>query len=238
METMSCEQARTLFDKKIDGNIDQSEEARLGAHLAECEACRREYKALERTHVYLSSFAVEVPSELSANVMERIQKEPKRSATILRRLRPLIALPVAALLCVALLHSPLFDVMMPAKEVADMAEEANKVNGDLNASLSGQNEKPKYDDLADGGLEDADPEEVAPSYASNAITGTLLTLRFTDERNAVLVNKENGQCEAVLYSQNENIITIEKDGKKADLVLAGDTLTPTDKPTLDALLSP
>lgn len=236
MKPMSCEQARARFDEKMDGVIGQSEEARLGAHLAECEACRREYKALERTHVYLSSFAVEIPSELSANVMESIRKEPKRRASLLWRLRPLVALPVAALLCVALLHSPFFDGMFAAKSEADVRPEAeNNMSAD---ALNGKGEKPKYDDLADGVLEDDDPEEVAPSYASNAVTGTSLTLRFTDERNAVLVNKENGQSEAVLYSQNENIITIEKDGKKADLVLAGDTLTPTDKPTLDALLSP
>ena len=234
METMTCEQARALFDEKLDGVIHAQDGARLNAHLATCEACRREYEALEKTHAYLCSFAAEVPSELSANVMESIRKEPKRRATLLRRLRPLVALPVAALLCVALLHSPFFDGMFAAKSEVDMSAEAPIKNDFyLSDDLNGLDAK----ENADGAFDLADPEEIAPPYAANTIRGTSLTLHFTDERNALLVDKGNSKNQDVLYSRNGDVITIEKDGKKADLVLAGDTLTPTNKAALDALLS-
>ncbi len=233
MEHISCERARTLFDEKLDGVIRESENELLEAHLARCETCRREYKMLEKTHAYLGTLAVEIPSELSARVMESIGKEPKRRASILSRLRPLVAIPVAALLCVALLHSPLLDGMFAAKEVADMAEGINKADGDLSSALNNMNNKPMYD----GALEDATPEEIAPSYASHAITDTSLTLRFTDEKNAVLLCEKNGTSKTVTYSKNQNVITIEKDGKKASFVLTDNALTPTDKDALDALLS-
>ena len=233
METISCEKARTMFDEKLDGELGERDAALLEAHLADCEACRREYEALQKTHAYLGAFATEVPSELAKTVMERIAQEPKRRTTILRHLRPLIALPVAALFGIALLHSPFLGAMMPAKSEADMFIEAADQNNFYADHLGGLGFKGD----ADGAFDVAAPEEVNPSYASNAITGTLFTLRFTDESNAVLTHEGNGNNENVTYSRQENIITIEKDGQKISFILADNTLIPTDASLLDALLS-
>ena len=233
METISCENARTMLDEKLDGELGERESARLEAHLAECKACRREYEMLQKTHAYLGTFATQVPSELVTGVMDRIAQEPKHRVPLLRRLRPLIALPVAALLCIALLHSPFWGSMMPAKSEADMSIEATDKNNFYADSLGGLGFKGD----ADGVFDVASPEEIAQELASNAITGTSLTLRFTDERNAVLTHEENGKSENVTYSRQENIITIEKDDQTISFVLVGNTLTPTDTRLLDALLS-
>lgn len=233
METMSCEQARILFDEKLDGILDESEDKRLSAHLAACEICRREYEALEKTHQHLAALAVEIPPELSVSVMERIKKEPRRHTEILRRLRPLVALPVAALLCVALLHSPLLDGMFAAKEDMHIEMSEGIMNNADRPALGGKDEKPKHDDI----LEDANPEESAPLSPSYPVEDTSLILHLTDGRVAHLLNEESGKSETVAYTKNENVITIERNGKKADLILSGGTLIPTDKAVLDALLS-
>ena len=73
METMSCEKARALFDEELDGVIEECESKHLLAHLAVCETCCREYEALEKTHQHLAALTVEIPPELSARVMERVE---------------------------------------------------------------------------------------------------------------------------------------------------------------------
>lgn len=222
---MTCEEARLLFDERIDGAISESDAAKLSAHIAECESCRRELADLEKTHALLSSFAIETPSELSETVMARIQREKKRQTVYKKWIRPLVAIPAAALLCVTLLFSPLFDAMMPAKMEADMSITADHKNNMYSDITGGLGFKEDADDL-----HDAAPEEVVPVYAQNAIKGTPLTLLFLDAENALLIREENGQREslAVTYSTFDNTVTIEKDGKKVALLLTDDTLTPTD----------
>jgi hypothetical protein len=245
METMSCEQARRLFDEKLDGVISETDNTLLEKHLAQCEACRHEYETLEKTHAHLCSLAVEVPSELSARVMESIGKEPKPRASILRRLRPLVALPIAALLCLAVIHSPLFDGMFAAKSEADNVnmevaapEAEHDYSADIMDGANGTPSEDKSEAFVDTTAQETPQIEIKQVYA--IADSNLLLMRF-DEAKAMLCR--DGGDEAVemlfdvIYSQNNDIITIEKDGKKASFVLADDALIPTDKTLLDALLS-
>jgi hypothetical protein len=219
---MTCEEARLLFDEKIDGAISESDAAKLSAHIAECESCRRELADLEKTHALLSSFAIDTPAELSETAMARIQREKKRQTVYKKWIRPLVAIPAAALLCVALLHSPLFDAMMPAK-AADMSITADHKNNMYSDITGGLGFKADADEVCDA------PEELAPLYAPTPIADTPFTLLFLDAENALLIREENGQREslAVTYSTFDNTVTIEKDGKKVALLLTGDTFTLT-----------
>ena len=217
---MTCEEARLLFDERLDGAICDSDAERLCAHIAECEDCRRELAALESTHSLLASFAVEIPSELSDSVMKRIQGEKNRHTIYKKWIRPLVALPAAALLCVALLHSPLFDAMKPAME-ADMSITADHKNN-LFADASGElGFKADADEVCDA------PEELAPIYAPTPIADTPFTLLSLDGENALLIREENGQRQSVsvTYSVSDDTVTVARDEKKVSLVLAGDTLT-------------
>ena len=234
MKTMSCEQARMLFDEKIDGVISDKDNALLEKHLVECESCRREYEQLKKTCAFLGDFAVDVPSELHERVMASIKKEPKPRASAWRYLRPLSVASVAALLCLTLLHTPLFKGMFSAEKAMDVAPD-QKEEAENMGNIFDKDEMEAIDGTIAGV-----PSEEAPSYTANAVAGTALSLHFTDEKNAVLYRNENGRSEAfleVIYSKTENTVTIEKDGKKASLILEGDTLIPTDEALLDALLS-
>ena len=280
---MTCEEAKRLFDEKLDGILDENEIARLDAHLAECEACRLEYERLEKLHTYLTSFAVDIPSELSENVMKSIRSEKKRRILSKKWLAPLMTVSAAALLCFSLVQSPLFDSMLTLNEetiinnTPDASPEVTEkpaldsISGDKDEHDSLLDLEDTLEDLLDsvGGSADlddilgdildkiqggahlddildsldkiqhvtdkVDPEVVSP--VNNTVAGTPFTLIFTDARNAVLIHEDTEKHENVTYTKISDEVTIEKNGKRATLILRGDTLTPTDPAALNALFA-
>lgn len=241
MEKLTCEGARALFDDKLDGVIDADESSLLDMHLAKCETCRREYEALEKTRALLSGFAVDVPPELSARVMEGIKNQPRRR---LLWFRPLAAVSAAALVCLALIHSPLFD-LASGKVAMDNAEMAGpEWDGDLseglmdavnNSSLGDKSEA--YGDLKPQESPEEEQVEVKQVYA---IADTDLVLLILNETEALVCRDTGAETAEMLlsvtYLQKDNEFLVKANGKKLVLRLQNETLTPTDKDALGALL--
>lgn len=107
---MECQSSSERFSPWLDGELPESETARLEAHLLECTQCRQEFESLKTT-----SQAVENHLESlspSASLWEGIQHEispasPKRPAPARpRRFLIWSWLPVAAALIVSVILWP------------------------------------------------------------------------------------------------------------------------------------
>lgn len=244
MEKLTCEGARALFDEKLDGVIGADKGSLLDMHLAECETCRREYEALEKTRALLLDFAVDVPPELSAKVMEGIKKQPKHRVMAPLWLRPLVAVSAAALVCLTLIHSPLFE--LAGKKVAmDNAEmAAPELDGDLSGGLmddvnngSLKDKSEAYGDLKPQETPEKEQIEVKQVYA---IADTDLVLLILNETEALICRDTGAETAemllAVTYLQKEDEFLVKASGKKLVLRLQNETLTPTDMDALGALL--
>ena len=86
---ISCEKARDLISKHLDGELSAEESAALEAHLASCEDCSRFLSLLSLVSESVPE-DVEPPAELKSGVMAEVKrlnaekKRKKRSALILR----------------------------------------------------------------------------------------------------------------------------------------------------------
>ncbi len=86
---ISCEKARDLISKHLDGELSAEESAALEAHLASCEDCSRFLSLLSLVSESVPE-DVEPPAELKSGVMTEVKrlnaekKRKKRSALILR----------------------------------------------------------------------------------------------------------------------------------------------------------
>jgi anti-sigma factor RsiW len=73
---MSCMDARTLMDAALDGERPPE----LGAHLASCESCAREWSALVALEARLRApAAVRLPDGFHTRTMVRIDLDPRMS---------------------------------------------------------------------------------------------------------------------------------------------------------------
>ncbi len=87
----------------VHGELPPQEDARVHAHVASCAACRAEADAEEAVRDYLHSAAAaderEMPSAIKAAVWEQIRAaKPGPFASLAGLLRPVVAVPLAALL--------------------------------------------------------------------------------------------------------------------------------------------
>lgn len=86
---ISCEKARDLISKHLDGELSAEESAALEAHLASCEDCSRFLSLLSLVSESVPE-DVEPPAELKSGVMAEVKrlnaekKRKKRSSLILR----------------------------------------------------------------------------------------------------------------------------------------------------------
>ncbi|UOQ49365.1 anti-sigma factor [Gracilibacillus caseinilyticus] len=68
-----------LMHQYLDGDIAESEEQQLRAHLKSCEACQHHFQELKRTVALVTANIELKPSEdFSKNVMDQLPKEKKR----------------------------------------------------------------------------------------------------------------------------------------------------------------
>jgi len=104
---MRCRQCERLIQKKLDGDISETERARLEEHVADCPDCRA---ALADYEWIAGTLAAEAPPEeesISVGVMDRIRAPRRRF-----RLAPAIAaaaVAAAILLAVAVLTMKAID---------------------------------------------------------------------------------------------------------------------------------
>ncbi len=77
---MNCEQARTLFDAYLDGELSGSLAAELGAHKLRCASCRRELALLEVAgHVIASDTQTPLLSEeFTERLLAYATQRPRR----------------------------------------------------------------------------------------------------------------------------------------------------------------
>jgi hypothetical protein len=88
---MSCEPIRSLFSDHLDGALSTADEDRLGAHLAECAACRAALARFETHLQALSGAAPLPPPDLRARTLAAARRE-----RLLRRRGLLLPLAAAA----------------------------------------------------------------------------------------------------------------------------------------------
>ncbi len=74
---MKCEEYFVLLCGHLDGMNDQNEEERLQAHLHSCEECRELLAQMRENDAALRENQ-EVPADLTAKIMQKVRKEPKK----------------------------------------------------------------------------------------------------------------------------------------------------------------
>jgi len=71
---MKCKDAEKLFSALFDGELSAEEEDAVRAHLAECEADRRRYRAFEQAIELVRALPrEEAPASFTADVMRRVR---------------------------------------------------------------------------------------------------------------------------------------------------------------------
>lgn len=106
------EEYAPMLSAYLDGELSAAEEARLRAHLDECEACREELAALAAVHeALLDETEYEAPAGFAEGVMARVRAEktaaPKKAPHIGRRWAGLAACAALAVLIGTLLPNVL-----------------------------------------------------------------------------------------------------------------------------------
>ena len=109
-----CEEFEMLMSAVSDGEASEEEKARLDAHLAVCESCRREFALLGGVSSLLSE-PIEPPEGLHRRIMEGIEA-PKRKTP------PLKILPLVACLVLVIFTALRFGI--PERPTADTANDA------------------------------------------------------------------------------------------------------------------
>lgn len=75
MSVSGCRDVRDIFFDYLDGNLENKIATSVEAHLASCDACRRELERYRAALALLSQAKVEPPADFTAKVMERIAAE-------------------------------------------------------------------------------------------------------------------------------------------------------------------
>jgi predicted anti-sigma-YlaC factor YlaD len=91
---MTCETARDLFDRRLDGDLTVPEDRWLADHLASCDGCRSDLEAAEMVRSRLGGLGREIhPSaDLWPQIAPRLRHDPRSST---RRLWWTLAAAVA-----------------------------------------------------------------------------------------------------------------------------------------------
>lgn len=249
MKQLNCKKAKELFESDIDGEISAKEKALLTEHLAACEDCKREYEQLKAVSACMREFAADIPCALHEGVMAEIGKEKKARARFMRRIRILTASAAAAMLCVAMLHTPILNLPMlqkSANEVADMvpSEAADaSTKKDFNYSA----------DMPDGSFGmTADEEELPEIYLPDKndadvaiqkgyrIEGTSYIIWLRDKKTAIVCyDTGNGKTELMLsaeYTMDQKTIRLTANGEYQLFDVSGSTVSPTEGDLLEKLV--
>lgn len=114
----SCDFCAEDISAYFDGELDESSAEKLKAHLSSCENCRAIYESLKELSLEIKEAADEPPSDLHQRIMQKINAEASVSQKSggrvldlnkkLRRSGMWIGAGVAAVICLAVLGSPIF----------------------------------------------------------------------------------------------------------------------------------
>ena len=247
MKQLNCEQAKELSLQDIDGEISAENKVLLSEHLDTCESCRLEYEQLKAVSAYLRELAIEVPNELHEGVMAEIGKEKKSRARFMRRIRILTGAAAAAVICVAILHTPLLNLPMlqkSANEVADMtpSEDAG-LSTKTDLSYSADMPEGSYS-TADGALPEiylpSDPTDTVPMQKGYRIEGTPYIVWLRDEQTAIVCyDTGDGKTELILsvnYILEQETLRITKDDEYQLFDIEGSTALPNEGDLLEKLI--
>ncbi len=86
-KTAGCEDIREHLFEYIDGTLTKAEAAVVEAHIAECEACRRELSDRREMLSLVKSSAGGAPSALYGAVMAKVEKTPQDKKILTPRIR-------------------------------------------------------------------------------------------------------------------------------------------------------
>ncbi|HHX39907.1 MAG TPA: hypothetical protein GX715_08080 [Armatimonadetes bacterium] len=99
---MRCERIQEELPAYLEGDLSGRALRRVERHLSECEACRRESRALRRTVELLHPLGGRaIPRDVTALVMARLPP-PEAPVREVRRPRPLLLVPAMLAVAVAL----------------------------------------------------------------------------------------------------------------------------------------
>jgi len=107
MGERACDRVRGLLPRYREGDLNEKELREVRAHLAVCEGCRKELKALEKLFDVVASVDLEPPNEhfwlrFPAKVRQRIEEKERRS----RRAKGLVPVLGGAVLALLALLFP------------------------------------------------------------------------------------------------------------------------------------
>ena len=76
---MECQALQAQLSAWLDGELPEAAGAVLNAHLASCEACRREWRRLQALDAALGNLAAPAPPGLAEKVAIRLRRPRRRS---------------------------------------------------------------------------------------------------------------------------------------------------------------
>ena len=124
----ACHEIRELMSVALDQALQPEEQARLDAHLEDCEECRTAFKEFQTVHQQIHGLeAVEPPPWLASKIMARIRAEA--STSFWRRfIRPLVLKPQFQVATILLLAGTSYYLLKTKESAARYAEQAAPQN--------------------------------------------------------------------------------------------------------------
>ena len=243
MKHIDCEKAKLLFDESIDGVINTKQSELLSAHLKTCENCLREYQARKAVSQYMREIAPEIPEQLHRNIISSIKKQPQVRSKTRKGIRILAGAAVAAVVCIAVLHSPSIQDF----EVGKSMEKEDIADGYDFPSINHTPEFPSEDTESPAIQTDTayskdlpkEDELVVNIQKNYSIEGTPYILWVTDHNKALIFLSEGDKDNIIMsvnYTETENTVRIEADGEKQDFDKKDTLLVPTDGTLLEKLI--
>jgi anti-sigma factor RsiW len=114
---MSCEAVQSKLSEYAVGLLNECERADVQRHLDECDACLREWEALQRVGLMIDAVSLEeAPPRLWESIRSRIEAEPVRqSLWDVLRWRQFPRLAYAGVLATIVVAIALFLLFQPSK---------------------------------------------------------------------------------------------------------------------------
>ncbi len=112
---MDCAEILKILPDYTVGALEEHIAAHVRAHLAECESCRRELRALENTGALLGPMpAVDAPRDLWAAIQAQLEPRARRKPAWRVYWKPTVAVAAAAAILIAVLLAwPLMQAPVP-----------------------------------------------------------------------------------------------------------------------------